>query len=201
MEATFRIVPDSSQGAGLHILTQTGHWLSVNLERCRFPSISSCLPTGAKWLLQPDGSPLKLLQMWAARGKSTQKLEEWTEIVNEIQGGLLEAPKCSLHHMCQKFLPGLLETLKKRRESGRRGRHWPKEILKQQFHFILFVFSFPRLGVTLELQLPAYATATAMEDLSRVCDHSSQQRRILNLLSEAGDRTCLLMDPSRVRYH
>ena len=36
----------------------------------------------------------------------------------------------------------------------------------------------PRLGVESELQLPAYATATAMLDLSQVGDlhHSSQQR-------------------------
>ena len=33
----------------------------------------------------------------------------------------------------------------------------------------------PRLGVESELQLPAYATATAMPDLSYICDlhHSS----------------------------
>ena len=36
----------------------------------------------------------------------------------------------------------------------------------------------PRLGVQLELLLPAYARATAMPDLSRICDlhHSSPQR-------------------------
>ena len=35
----------------------------------------------------------------------------------------------------------------------------------------------PRLGVELELQLPAYTTATATRDLSHVCElhHSSQQ--------------------------
>ena len=39
----------------------------------------------------------------------------------------------------------------------------------------------PRLGVKLELQLPAYTTATAMPDPIRVCDlhHSSRQRQIL----------------------
>ena len=46
-----------------------------------------------------------------------------------------------------------------------------------------------RLGVKPELQLLAYATATATatRDLSHICDvhHSSQQRRILNPLSEA----------------
>ena len=46
-----------------------------------------------------------------------------------------------------------------------------------------------RLGVELELQLPAYATATATPDLSSVCSlhHSSQQCRILNSLSKAKD--------------
>ena len=36
-----------------------------------------------------------------------------------------------------------------------------------------------------------------------VCDlhHSSQQCWILNLLRKARDRTCILMDPSRVHYH
>ena len=40
----------------------------------------------------------------------------------------------------------------------------------------------PRLGVQLELQLPVYATAIAMPDLSHVCDlhHSSRQCPILN---------------------
>ena len=46
---------------------------------------------------------------------------------------------------------------------------------------------FPRLGVELELQLPAYATTTAKPDLSHVCDlhHGSLQRQ--NPLSEARD--------------
>ena len=81
--------------------------------------------------------------------------------------------------------------------------------------FILFIYLFlllflgpllqhvkvPRLGVELELQLPAYTTATAMQDLSLVCDlhHSSPQHRILNPQSEARDRTCNLMVPSRIR--
>ena len=56
----------------------------------------------------------------------------------------------------------------------------------------------PRLGVALELQLSAYATATARPDLSHTCDlhHSSQQHQILNPLSEAMDRTHILMDTS-----
>ena len=51
----------------------------------------------------------------------------------------------------------------------------------------------PRLGVKSELQLPAYTTATATQDLSCVCDlhHSSRQRWILDPLSEARNRTLL----------
>ena len=62
---------------------------------------------------------------------------------------------------------------------------------------------FPRLGVRLELQLPAYTRATTTLEPSRVCDlhHSSQQHQILNALIEARDRTCQLMVPHRIRFH
>ena len=45
------------------------------------------------------------------------------------------------------------------------------------------------LGVKLELQLLAYATATVTPDLSHACNlyHSMQQCWILNLLSQARD--------------
>ena len=58
----------------------------------------------------------------------------------------------------------------------------------------------PRLGVESELQLPAYATATATPDPSCICDlrHSSQQCLILNPLSEARDQALILMDTSPV---
>ncbi len=65
---------------------------------------------------------------------------------------------------------------------------------------LLFFFSFfflgphpwqmevPRLGVELELQLLVYATATAMQDLSHICDlhHSSQQHRSLTHWARPG---------------
>ena len=69
------------------------------------------------------------------------------------------------------------------------------------FVFVFFVFCFlglhpwpvevPRLGVEWELQLPAYATATTMQDPSHVCDlhPSSRQHQIPDPLSEARDRT------------
>ena len=77
------------------------------------------------------------------------------------------------------------------------------------FPFVLFLgprlrhMEVPRLGVKQELQLPAYTTATAMQDLSHVCNlyHSSWQRRIPDPLSEARDRTRVLMGTSRIRFH
>ena len=45
----------------------------------------------------------------------------------------------------------------------------------------------PRLGVELELQLPAYTTATAMPDLSHIVTYKLGQLWILNPLSEARD--------------
>ena len=58
----------------------------------------------------------------------------------------------------------------------------------------------PRLGVEVELQLPAYTTATAMRDVSHVCDphHSSLQCQILNPLDEVKDQIHNVMDPSQV---
>ena len=60
----------------------------------------------------------------------------------------------------------------------------------------------PRLGVKLELQLPAYTTATAMQDPSHVFDlhHNSGQRWIPNLPSEARNRTLILMDTSWILF-
>ena len=60
----------------------------------------------------------------------------------------------------------------------------------------------PRLGVKLELQLPVYTTATATWDPSSICDlhHSSQQRWVLNPLSETRNRTYVLMDASQIRF-
>ena len=74
---------------------------------------------------------------------------------------------------------------------------------KERNSHLFFFFSFlgphpwhtevPRLGVESELQLLAHGTATARAtatpDPSHVCNlhHSSRQRWILNLLSEARD--------------
>ena len=60
----------------------------------------------------------------------------------------------------------------------------------------------PRLGVQLELQLPAYTAATTMWDPSGICDlhHSSQKHWILNPLRKAKDGTRILIDTSQVHY-
>ena len=57
-----------------------------------------------------------------------------------------------------------------------------------------------RLGVESELQLPAYATTTAMGNPSHIykLHQSSWQRPILDPLSEARDKTSILMDTSQV---
>jgi len=62
----------------------------------------------------------------------------------------------------------------------------------------------PRLGVEseLQLQLPAYTTATATPDLSRMRNlhHSSRQCQLLNPLSKGRDQIQVLMDTSQVHY-
>ena len=58
----------------------------------------------------------------------------------------------------------------------------------------------PGLGLKSMLQLPDYTTATAMRDLSLVCDLccSSRQSWILNPLIMARDQTIMLMDTKKV---
>ena len=60
----------------------------------------------------------------------------------------------------------------------------------------------PKLGDELELQQPAYTTATAIPDPSCVCDlhHSSRHHWILNPLNETKDQTHNLMVPSWICY-
>ena len=60
---------------------------------------------------------------------------------------------------------------------------------------------FPRLGVKLELLLPAYATAT--QDLSHICDlhNSSWQHGIPDSVSKARDRTPTVMDTIQIWIH
>ena len=61
----------------------------------------------------------------------------------------------------------------------------------------------PRLRVQLELQLPAYTTATAAWDPSHIWDlhHSSRQSQILNPPREARDRTHNLMVTIQICFH
>ena len=60
-----------------------------------------------------------------------------------------------------------------------------------------------RLWVESELPLLATATPTATWDMSRICDlhQSSWQHQILSPLSEARDRTHILMGTSQIRFH
>ena len=60
----------------------------------------------------------------------------------------------------------------------------------------------PWLGVESDLQLPAYATDTAMPDPSRIWDlHcSSGQHQVLNPVSKARDQTQILRDINQVKF-
>ena len=72
------------------------------------------------------------------------------------------------------------------------------------FFFFLFRatpahMKIPRIRVILELQLPAYTTATAIPDPTHICDlhHSLQQCQILKSQSKARDQTCILVGTSQ----
>ena len=80
-------------------------------------------------------------------------------------------------------------------------------IRRKPKHFFLGLhprhMEIPRPGVKLELQLPAYTTATATPDPRRVCNlcRSLWQHWLLNPLSKARDQTHILMEASQIRFH
>ena len=131
---------------------------------------------------------------------------------------------CRPYRLCHHH-PSALFSESSPRETGKQTNRWswvPIQFylcsLKLEFHIkftchriLLLCFSFligpylwhkevSTLGVESELQLPAYATATATGDPSCFCYLccSSRQCQILNPLSEVGDGTCVLMDTSQV---
>ena len=78
-------------------------------------------------------------------------------------------------------------------------------------HFFVFLLFFRAAGVAYLISqargwnqsCSCYATATAMPDLSHICNlHSSSwQHQILNPLSGTKDPTCVLTDTSQLHYH
>ena len=87
--------------------------------------------------------------------------------------------------------------------------HFGKVFSRFFFFFFFFLelylwyMEVPRLEIELGLQPPAYATVTAVPDLSCICDlyQNSRQHQILNLLSKAWYPTHILMDTSWVHFH
>ena len=85
------------------------------------------------------------------------------------------------------------------------GNNWHNDIRKTALWVFFFLLGLhpwhmevPRLEVESELQLLAYTTATATQDLSCACDlyRSSQQHQVPNPLKETRDWTRILMDSS-----
>ena len=78
-----------------------------------------------------------------------------------------------------------------------KGRLLGRDFIFFLFFFFLWLYlEVPRLGVDLELQLLAHAPATAMPDLSGICDlhQSLWQRWVLNSLNQATDQICILTE-------
>ena len=148
--------------------------------------------------------------------KGSKKLRQWgTEAVLASPSPLLAQPPCQVFPWRRLIMYWL-----------RAHRHWsqaaqvqtlglppfPSCVTLGKIPFFFFFFCWlgphpwhmkaPRLGVESQV-LPAYTTATAMQDLSHICDlhHSFWQHRILNPLSEARDWTCHLLVPSQIHLH
>ena len=114
-----------------------------------------------------------------------------------------------LHNLLRSF-PGIIGNCPLFLAGEHQGKGKSLQVGRWQvlFCFVLFLGLHPwsmevsSLGVELELQLPAYTTATAMPDPSHICDlyHSSQPHQIPTPLSKARDWTHILMDTSWIRF-
>ena len=85
----------------------------------------------------------------------------------------------------------------------REGERESKNLNQTFFSFLgpyLWHMELPRRRVDSEPELLAYATTTAMPDLSRICNLSCSvgQHQILNPLREARERTSIFMDIGQV---
>ena len=146
----------------------------------------------------------------AAYGGSQARSQIWAAAACLCTATDMSRRVCDLLHSSQQHQ--ILNSLSKARDqtcvlmdSSRIHFHWAT---RGTPYFLIFIFlgprlchmEVPRLGVELELQLLAYATAIAMRDPSHVYDLycSSQQCRILNPLNGARDWTHILMDTSWV---
>ena len=134
-----------------------------------------------------------LLRLWC-RLEATAPFQPLAWEPPYAQGLALEKAKRHTHTKeCSALISGVLFTIHNRR-------------LQTKLFFCLLratpvAFGSSQARVELELQLPAYTTATATQDMSHVCNrhHSSWQCQIFNPLSKTRDPTRNLMVPSRIR--
>ena len=127
-------------------------------------------------------------------------------------------PSCSCHsfgssgpstlwipHLCQAGIKPASQC--SRNAADLMAPHW--ELLSRFFFFFSFLgpclqhVEVPRLGVKLELPLPACTTATDTPNPCRVCDlhPGSRRHQILNPLIEARDQNHVLMDTNQICFH
>ena len=146
--------------------------------------------------------PLRLTNLWQRRQEHTTEnsllnkccWENWIVTSKKMEHSLTSYPKVNSKWIkVLNIRPDTIKLLEENRQNT-------------FFFFLVFLgphlqhMEVPRLGVNLELSLPAYTTATP--DLSHVCNlhHSSWQCHILNPLSRARDQTHILTDILQVRY-
>ena len=146
------------------------------------------------------------LETFICHGCSPKKTKTLKNLKKEnvlVPSWMVSSMKRSLQGFWQKSRNHTcMENISRRRKPSK----WCLKRVIASFFFFFFPgpcvwhMEFPRLGVKLELQLPAYITATATLDPSWVFDLQlgSGPCRILNPPSEPRDRTCILMDTSQV---
>ena len=149
------------------------------------------------WILYSSGSQtwagIKVIWMWCWRLCMSNKFPGDTDAAGP--GAALWEPL--LHFLSSSWKPSFLDNIiSTERPVTLSQVQWLVNILFFLFRLHLRHMEVLSLGLILELQVLAYIAATAILDLSRICDLccSFWQHQIINPLSKTRDWTCILMD-------